>query len=361
MMRLSKEGGSWIGDLNAAMISPGFEINDLGFLQTADWRWINGTLGRQFTRPSKWYRSLTVEAGAEQQWNYDGDNTGRDASFAYFMQFLNYWNVNVFLGRSFALLNDRLTRGGPVVGQAGGSSIGTTVSSDPRRPVVLSSNLGFGKQDDGGHYEQLSLTATLRPASNVRISLGPGYSRNVVMDQYVASVRDSTAAAFFGRRYVFSHLDQRQLYMNTRASVTFTARLSLDLFAQPLLASADFSQFEEFAAPRQRTKLVYGRDVGTITTTGTPDDLVYVIDPDGAGPAKPFSLPNPDFNLRSLRGTGVLRWEWRPGSTAYFVWTQTRSGIASIGDLDFSRDQRALFRAPADNIFVIKISYWLGL
>jgi hypothetical protein len=359
--RLSKDGGSWIGDLNAAMISPGFESNDLGFLQTADWRWINGTLGRRFTRPTQWYRSLTMMTGAEQQWNYDGDITGRDASFAYLMQLLNYWNVNVFLGRTFPIQTDRLTRGGPVVGQAGGNSITTHVSTDPRRSVVLNSNVGFGKQDDGGHYEQLTLTATLRPASNVQISLGPGYSRDVTTAQYVAAVPDSTATAFFGRRYVFSHLDQRQAYMETRASVTFTPRLSLDLYAQPLLASANFSSFEEFAAPRQRTKLVYGRDVGTITTAGTPDDLVYVIDPDGAGPAKPFSLPNPDFNLRSLRGTGVLRWEWRPGSTAYFVWTQTRSGIASIGDLDFSRDQRALFRAPADNIFVIKISYWLGL
>lgn len=360
IVRLSKEGGSWIGDLNAAVISPGFESNDLGFLQTADWRWVNGTLGRQFTKPTGWYRSLTSMVGAEQQWNYDGDVTGRDVSFANFLQLLNYWNVNVLLSRTFAIENDRLTRGGPVVGQAGGNGITIIVSTDPRRRVELNSNVGFAKQDDGGHYEQLNLTATLRPASNVRIALGPGYSRSVTTDQYLAAVPDTTARAFFGQRYVFSHLDQRQLYMETRASVTFTPRMSLDLYAQPLLASADFSNFEEFAAPRTRTKRVYGHDVGTITTSGTDQNRVYVIDPDGAGPARSFALANPDFNLRSLRGTGVLRWEWRPGSTAYFVWTQTRSDLAPVGDLDFARDQRALFRTPADNIFVIKISYWMS-
>jgi uncharacterized protein DUF5916 len=361
IMRISKEGGSWIGDLNAAMLSPGFEANDLGFLQTVDWRWVNGTLGRQYTRPTRWYRTFLAMAGAEQQWNYDGDNTGRDVSLVFQSQLLNYWNVSLFGGRSFATQNDRLTRGGPVVGQSGANSINLNVSGDPRKRVVLSSNLGFGKADDGGHNESLSLTASVKPAANVRISVGPGYSRSAVTDQYVASLADPTATAFFGRRYVFAHLDQKQLYMETRLAWTFTPRLSLDLYAQPLLASGDYYDFEEFARPRTQTKLVYGRDVGTITQTGTPDDTRYVIDPDGPGPASSFTLGNPDFNFRSLRGTGVLRWEWRPGSTAYFVWTQTRSGIAPVGNLDFIRDQRALFNAPADNIFVIKVSYWIGL
>ena len=75
----------------------------------------------------------------------------------------------------------------------------------------------------------------------------------------------------------------------------------------------------------------------------------------------PFTIPDPDFNVRSLRGTAVLRWEYRPGSTAYLVWTQTRDASAAFGNFDFPRDRAALFAAHPDNIFLLKISYWVGL
>ena len=69
---------------------------------------------------------------------------------------------------------------------------------------------------------------------------------------------------------------------------------------------------------------------------------------------------NPDFNYRSLRGTAVLRWEWRPGSTLFLAWQQSREDYAAgVGDFDFGRDRQALFRADPDNIFVLKVNYWL--
>jgi hypothetical protein len=359
--RLVKQSGDWTWDLNASMVSPGFEPNDLGFLFTGDSRWVNGTIGRSFTRPTRHYRNLFVLGGAEQQWNFDGDLTNRSVSAFATSQLLNYWTVTAYGSRRFDALSDRLTRGGPVVGHPGGTGGFIAVSSDPRRQVLLNGNLNAGRSDDGGHHESLSTTATLRLASNARLTLGPGFSRSVNTAQYVASIADPVATEFLGRRYVFAHLDQRQLFMTTRADVTFTPKLSLDLYAQPLIASAAYSEFREFAAPRGREKLVYGRDVGTITTTGLGANLRHVIDPDGEGPAEPFSIGNPDFNLRSLRGTGVLRWEWRPGSTAYLVWSQTRSGVDPLGDLVFRRDGSALLAAPSDNILVLKISYWFGL
>jgi len=98
-------------------------------------------------------------------------------------------------------------------------------------------------------------------------------------------------------------------------------------------------------------------DVGTITRqSGT-----YTVDPDGAGPAAPFAFNDPNFTFRSLRGSAVLRWEYMPGSTIYFVWTQTRSGSDPFGDLEPSRDIRGLIGPVPENIFLVKFSYWLGL
>lgn len=359
--RVQKQGGSWLWDLNAASVSPGYETNDLGFQQRAGWRWLNGSFGRQYTTPTRLYREFTWGTGAESYWNFDGDATGRDVTAVVEATFLNYWRGVMFVQRDFASLDDRRTRGGPVVGRGGATTGFMNVSSDPRRRVGLGVDGDLSANDDGGGSRSLGLNLSLRPASNVSLNVGPGFSRSTTADQYVTTVADSTAAAFFGRRYVFARLEQRQIYMSTRASVTFTPALSLELFAQPLIASGDYSDFAEYALPRQRQRLVYGRDVGTSETEVVDGNTRYRIDPDAAGPAESFVVQNPDFNFRSLRGTGVLRWEWRPGSTAYLVWTQTRSGNAAVGDLLFHRDRRALLEAPADNIFLLKVSYWLGM
>ena len=361
--RFAKDGGNWTGDLNAAAMSPGYETNDLGFMQRTDFRWLNGTIGRQYTTPTRWYQNLTAMVGGEQYWNYEGDVTQRDFTTLLSTTLSSYWNVLALVERNAAAIADKLLRGGPAVVTPGTNIALLEVGSDTRRAVVLNFNTTVTRDDDGAFSTNWSPSFTFNPASNVQITAGPGYNTAVTTTQFVTSIADTTAHAFFGNRYVFSRLDQRQLSMTLRAGVTFTPSLSLDLFAQPLIASGHYSNFEEFARPRAQQRIVYGRDAGTSTPVldNTGNVTGYRIDPDGAGPAAPFTVDNPDFNFRSLRGTGVLRWEWRPGSTAYLVWTQTRSGTAPVGDLEFGRDRSALFAAPADNIFVLKISYWLGM
>ncbi len=188
------------------------------------------------------------------------------------------------------------------------------------------------------------------------VSLSPTYEHNESSAQYVTAVDDPTATDFYGRRYVFAALQQNVLSMVTRLNITFTPTLTLELFAQPLVVSGRYTNFKEFDAPRGLAKSTYGRDMGTIEAGAGS----YTVDPDGPGPAEPFSFDDPDFNFRSLRGNAVLRWEFRPGSTLFLVWTQSRSDTAPVGDLDFSRDVDALFDAHADNIFLLKLNYWLS-
>jgi len=213
---------------------------------------------------------------------------------------------------------------------------------------------------DHGFSYDIYETLNLKPRSNVSISFGPGYSYSNGSQQYVTRVTDPVATNFYGSRYVFSDLVQHTLSMDTRLDVTFSPDLTLQLYAQPFIASGAYSAFKEFDAPRQIHKTVYGPGRGTISTTGTGESRVYTIDPDGPGPSQAFSIGNRDFNFRSLRGNAVLRWEYRPGSTLFFVWNQTRSDAVGVGDFDFTRDRQALFSAHPDNIFVVKMNYYLG-
>ncbi len=105
-------------------------------------------------------------------------------------------------------------------------------------------------------------------------------------------------------------------------------------------------------------------------TTVRTDQGHYDIDPDGDGDAPGFQVSDRDFSYRSLLGNAVLRWEWRPGSTVFFVWQQSRINSLNareplesrpwVGTFDLGRDAADMFTVPPDNIFMIKVNYWLN-
>jgi hypothetical protein len=358
--RIARESGSVLWELSTNVRTPGFENNDIAFLSRADYWWMSGNIFPQFTKPTSWYRSLFFIAGGQQQYNFDGDLTDRQVQLFASWEPLNFWNINAFWIHRWTVLDDRMTRGGPVVKRPGVDFFQMSVATDSRKPVVLSTTPSVGRTVEGTTFWSADLGVVWKPASNVQVTVAPGYNYSESAAQYVTSIRDSTARAFFGQRYVFAGITQRTVSMNTRLNITFTPDLSLELFAQPFISSVDYRNFKEFSAPRELTKLVYGSDVGTVTTADAGGTTQFSIDPDGAGPAQSFDIADPSFTFRSLRGNAVLRWEYRPGSTLFFVWTRASSSRLGAGDLDLGRDAGALFRGPAQNIFLVKANYWFG-
>jgi hypothetical protein len=275
-----------------------------------------------------------------------------------------FWRWTIWGLRNFQVYDDRALRGGPVAVQPATNVILGQVNTDSRRSIVVNVTPRFQRNSEGGFQSRVGTSVRWKPASNVSLSLGPSYELSRGIQQYVTSVADATNTAFYGNRYVVSSLAQKTLSMDTRLAWTFTPTSTLELYAQPFIASGAYSEFKEFNAPRMLQKSVYGRDRGTITPATNANGLVtsYTVDPDAAGPAAPFTFDNPNFTVRSLIGNAVYRWEYRPGSTLYVVWTQSRNDeLANVGDLQLGRDRAALFATHPDNIFLVKVNYWLGL
>jgi hypothetical protein len=357
--RFAKESGDWLWEASTNIRSPGFENNDIAFLTQADYWWMSANVFRQFTRPNRLFRQMYFIGGGQQQYNFDGDLTDRQVQLFAQVQPHNYWNLSSFWIHRFSVLDDRQTRGGPVVGRPGFNFFQLNVATDQRKALVLETNSNTLRTVEGARQYEVNLAVTWRPASNVSLSIGPAYSYGESRAQYVTRVSDPTATAFGGVRYVFSDLYRRDLGMDTRLNVTFTPTLTLELYAQPFVSSAQYAHLKEFAAPRTLDKVVYGKDVGTLTVR-EGDPRVFVVDPDGAGPAASFQVADPSFTLRSLRGNVVLRWEYHPGSTLYLVWTQSRSSALSDGLVDLGRDIGPVFTGAGENIFLVKLNYWLG-
>jgi hypothetical protein len=354
--RLSREAGDWLWEVDGGARSPGFETNDMAFLTRADYLWLGAAVVRRRTTPVWLFRRYSLLLGGLQQHNFDGDRVSRVIEARANVMLHNYWSLSAAAQHRPATLDDQLTRGGPEVRHAARSSWQAQVSTDSRKRLSASVSGHIGSNAEGSHDRHLGAEITVRPSTAVNVSLAPVLDRSESTAQYVTAVDDATAVSFGGRRYVFADLAQRTLGVDLRMGVAFSPTLTFDLYMQPLLVAGAFTDFKEFVARRTIDKRAYGRDVGTISE----EDGRYIVDPDGVGIAPSFVFDNPDFNFRSLRGNAVLRWEFRPGSTLYLAWTHMRSDQAPTATMDISRDWKALLRAPADNVLLVKLSYWIG-
>jgi hypothetical protein len=367
-LNLAKQKGNLLILFNAGAISPGFDPNDTGFQYGAsDIINLQFLPAYQWTKPGKVFLYALVLAGWFR--NYDfGGNKNWDGGLVEFQgQLRNFWMFDTMFAYNPETVSKNLTRGGPLALVPPGYQFNLMLTTDSRKPVVFGFQGTTYQRPRASEEWQGSLSVRWKPGSNFSLSIGPtlGYERNDI--QWVRGIDDALMTPTFGRRYVFGRLGQTVLGSEIRLDWTFTPKLTLQAYLQPFLAVGHYGAFKELAAAKSFAYNMYGDGGWGDNADGGPNGStiaydegsgVYTVDPDGeAGAAAPFTIGNPDFNYKSLRGTVVLRWEYRPGSLLYFVWTQNRADFANPGELRLGRDLGALFSAPGDNIFLLKVSY----
>jgi hypothetical protein len=334
-------GEHWRGQANISAISPGFEINDMGFQTAVDRLGADVNITYVENTPGELFRNYRIESRTSRDFNFGWEPVGGRTQISLNGQFVNYWGSNVNFTRNFAAFDDRLTRGGPITRNLADWSFNFNVNTDNRRRVNARTNASYNWGESGSWNGNISFNLSLRPAESWTISAGPNFRRNYTPAQYVSSETDSSAVATFGKSYIFTPLDQTTLSMETRLNVNFTPEISLEVFAQPFISSGDYHAPIRLRAARTFDFEPYG---------GTIEDR--------------------DFNTRSVRGNAVLRWEWQPGSTLFLVWQQRRAGDLACavssprcrpGRFEFRRDAREMFDARPNNVFLVKMNYWLNL
>ncbi|MGH7678402.1 MAG: DUF5916 domain-containing protein [Gemmatimonadaceae bacterium] len=355
------KNGAWFGSLALKDVSPTFEINDVGFHGRVDYRAVSPFWGYQSNEKKKWTQNYFAGVWSNYAWNYDGTQIFNAYGGSTSATFNNMWGAN--LGGNIAprYYSDRLLRGGPLAYQPSYFSVNANFWTDQRRRIWTNPYTNYQRYADGAWNASGGLWTEMRPSTTVRVTFNPSLSQLHSKSQYVRAVSDALADATYDTRYVFANLDQTTLVLETRVEWTFTPKLSLQSYIQPFVAVGEFGQFKEFTTPRGYDFAVYGQDRGTIApgtdANGAP---IYTIDPDDAGAATSFTVRNPNFNSHSLRGNAVLRWEYRPGSTLFFVWQQQREGAESSFAFEPGRDVGAIFRERPTNVFMLKAAYWLS-
>ncbi len=353
-VNLNRQSG--VHGMNAAVwaVSPGFDSSDAGFTFAGDRAGMHAAYTWRRPTPNRFSRERFLAVAKWYTWNFARHKQSDGIFVNGNIQFKNYWTV---FGHGIVLLggqDDRATRGGPSMmsPRSRGGSVG--LESDGRKRVSLSANMNGHEEDFGGTAFSTGVNLRYRPASSLEISSGPSFDRNLRTAQYVGTFADPAAALTYGARYVFGELKQRELSLQTRVNYVLSPRMSLQIYMQPLVSVGDYDEFKELARPRTFQFTEYWRDRGSLVYM--PAARRYTVTPGDGG--TPFTFSDPDFNFKSLRLNAIFRWEWRPGSAMYLVWTEQREDVDHPGQFAFRRDFRGLFGAPADDVILFKIAYW---
>ncbi len=354
---LAKSGGERVlASVTYEQTSPGLEVNDLGFQVRSDVRSVSTSLQYRDPLQSRWSRDWSMSVFGTLSDNYGGDRVEERYTVFGSTTLHNFWEIEVNGNISPQTLNDRLLRGGPLAQRPASSRVSFELSTDGRLPVILSVEGNVGSDVSGLRTRELTLGFDWRPLPQARLRLEPVVGSARTNNQYIQSVPDGTATATSGARYVFANVQQHEVRMDTRLDWTFSPWLSLQLFLQPFASAGRFTRLKEFTTPRAFRFAEYGVDAGTLKATADG----VVIDPDGAGAARMFTVPAQDFTVRALRGNAVLRWEYRPGSSVFLVWSQQREQALDDARFNVGGQLARAFADPGQQVFLVKFSRWLG-
>ena len=331
-----KVAGLVRGTVSYQRITPGYETNDFGFLSRADDQILNTNLRFIPTNPVGPWRNASLEFYGQRHFTTAGLSTGAlyEAYAAGSLKSGAFVSVDSWIDNAGTVFCDRCARGGPALRLSPSYNTLVNFAADPKRRVSPQIAAIYTLADDGRSLLwRVRPYVKIRPSSRLGIELGTRYQYNRDNTQWMDNVGDVGSDT---THYLFGRLHQDLLSFTGRMDLTIWPTMSLQLYAEPFVTAGHFTGVRELAAPRARSY-----DARFRPYAGTP--------------------PDADFNEKSFHSSVVARWEYRPGSTLFVVWTQGRDqSDRDVGTFDASRDYRNLFAARPDNVFLIKAAYWLG-
>jgi hypothetical protein len=320
--------------------SPGFEVNDMGYLQRADQQSWN-TWGGFFDRQERYfYKRFQWNWNWWQYWTAT-DRLPLEAATNTNMHITlknNWgWHMGGTLGQLGTTYDDRAARGGPAIRNDKYIAPWFFINGDDRKSIVPAFNMNFFRTN-GGRTRSTSLgpNVDIKLLGRFSSSLALNWSHNIRDNQWYGVYTDTLDVD----RYTFARLDQTTTSATMRLNYTFTPNVSLQAYAQPFVSKGTYTSVRALSATPRATR--YEDRFAPFADTSVTND------PGG-------------FNFKALQSNVVFRWEYAPGSTLFAVWNHGRQGFDGIeGTNSFRGDVTDLFKLHPSNTFLIKMSYWLN-
>jgi hypothetical protein len=344
--------GLWKYSAGVSWLSPGLEMNDLGYMNSADEINQENEITYFVTKPVSIFHSFEITLEQFNTWNFDGTWLGSGGHLSFTSIFRNNWSFGTNLIFHSQADDTRKLRGGPDMIMPHNLMTFGAVRTDPSKKLTFSFSYRYESAGNtsASSYE-LVPSVSIRPFSALKLILQADYENNHDRLQYITATNYLTE-----NRYILGTIDQETLGLTFRANLNLTPEFSIQYYGSPFVSRGSYTEFKKITDPESGN---FDDRFAVFTNVEVSGENIGLDENNDLLPD--YYISDPDFNFYQFRSNLVAKWEYRLGSFIYLVWSSERTGRtnhshASLGD---SYDQlREVF---PNNIFLVKLSYWFSL
>ncbi len=349
LVRIGKNGGNWNFHVQGQYRSPGLDLNDMGYIRQSDFFGEETQVSYEMNEPKKWIRNYSIMLSQEALWSFGGENTRNTVRASLKLRNINLWSFGINSKYQFSILDTRELRGGPALRNDPIFLLGSSVESNSSKNLYGGISYDFSTMNMENSFESsLMLRLIWMPAKRFKISGLAHLWHWQYPQQYVSSIAGTNST-----EYVVGAIDRNTISFTFRSELYITPELSIQFYGNPYYSVGAYDEF-------RRVNQSQARDINerleALDLSYNESTNIYSYEHD----SETYSFFNPDFSFSQLRTNLVFRWEYKLGSTLYFVWSHDRSGWNSaynpIGDI-----MGDLIGIDGNNVFMLKANFWFSL
>ncbi|HET7733986.1 MAG TPA: DUF5916 domain-containing protein, partial [Paludibacter sp.] len=343
--------GLWRYSTELIWRSAGLDLNDIGYMQLSDVIKQKNSAYYFVNKPVSIFRTYNASLSETNNWDFGLRYLSSNINISTYLEFLNKWALCATTNYTSPSLDARILRGGNAMLVPSVWYKSLYLRTDPSQKFTFELNSECSNSGNGSaRYYSVQPTIKYTPFNTLRLSVNMNYSKNRNDLQYVDTKNINTVP-----RYILGEIDQQTLGFTFRVDYNITPELSIQYYGSPFATVGKFSEFKRVTNSQASS---YNDRFSVLMPTLNGN--TYSVSENNNGITN-YSFQNPNFDFCQFRSNLVFRWEYRPGSQFYMVWSQDRTAFAQPGSQILKQGITGLNNIFPNNIILAKFNYWFSI
>ncbi|MCU7552090.1 carbohydrate binding family 9 domain-containing protein [Chitinophagaceae bacterium LB-8] len=343
--------GLWRYSTELIWRSPGLDFNDIGFMQMADIIKQRNSVYYFINKPVSIFRTFNISLSETNNWDFGLRYLSSNTNLSAYFELVNKWAINTSVSYTSQSLDTRILRGGSAMLIPSVWYQSLYVRTDPSKKLSCELNAELSTSGCGSaQYYSFQPGIKYTPINTLKLSTSFNYSGNRNDLQFITTANNSSE-----QRYILGKINQQTLGTTFRVDYNITPELSIQYYGSPFATIGNYSEFKRIT--NSKANNYPDRFSGLIPKL---NGNTYEVSENNNGIVN-YNFWNPDFDFSQFRSNLVFRWEYRPGSQFYLVWSQERTDFVQPGTKGLLDGMSVIRNISPKNIFLIKFNRWFSI